>query len=91
MSTALRLSTFRSGTSHRGPILAAVSALVAAAAISVTLAVTGNGSDAASVPASAGAAPAAPDRATLYRNGAVLPGNGAINGKRSAERFHHFR
>ena len=91
MSTALPVSAPRTETSRRIPVLAAASALVAAALISVTLAVTGNGGDAASVPASAGAASAAPDRATQYRNAAELRAPASPAGAQAAERFHHFR
>ena len=48
MSTTLNLSAAGSRTSRRIPVLAAASALVAAASISVTLAVTNSGSDTAS-------------------------------------------
>jgi hypothetical protein len=87
MSTALRISTPRS--SRRIPFLAAASGLVAAASITVTLAVAGGGSDTASSP-SAAPTTATPDRATLYQRGveASQP-SGAIDGRRAAERFHH--
>ena len=91
MSTTLNLSAAGSRTSRRMPVLAAASALVAAASIGVTLAVTNSGSDTASRPASAGATTAEPDRATLYRHGAEVPNGGAIDGQSAAERFHHFR
>jgi hypothetical protein len=89
MTTALPVSSPR--TSRRIPVLAAASALVAAASISVTLAVTNDGSDTASVQAPAGAVSAAPDRATQYRNAAELPTPNSPAGGQSAERFHHFR
>jgi hypothetical protein len=90
MSTALRISTSRSGTSRRVPLLASASGLIAAASIAVTLIVAGGG-DSASRP-SAAPASATPDRATLYQRGAEVqrPGS-SIAGQRSAERFHHFR
>ena len=91
MSTALPVSAPRTTTSRRIPVLAAASALVAAASISVTLAVTNGGSDTASVSAPAGAASAAPDRATQYRNAAELPTPNSPAGGQAAERFHHFR
>jgi hypothetical protein len=92
MSTTVSMSAPRTKSPRRIPVLAAASALVAAASISVTLAVTNGGSDAASPPASSGAATAAPDRATLYRHGAGIPeSGGVIDGQRAAERFHHFR
>lgn len=90
MSTALRISTSRSGTSRRVPLLASASGLIAAASIAVTLIVAGGG-DSASRP-SAAPENATPDRATLYQRGAEVqrPGS-SIAGQRSAERFHHFR
>jgi hypothetical protein len=91
MSTALRISTSRSGISHRAPLLASASGLIAAASIAVTLAVAGSGGDSASRP-SAAPAPATPDRATLYQHGVKSSRPfGAIDGEISAERFHHFR
>jgi hypothetical protein len=91
MSTALRISTSRSGTSRRVPLLASASGLIAAASIAVTLAVAGGGGDSASRPSSA-PAKATPDRATLYHYGVKSPRPfGAFDGERSAERFHHFR
>jgi hypothetical protein len=91
MSTALRISTSSSVTSHRVPLLASASGLIAAASIAVTLAVAGGGGDSASRP-SAAPAKATPDRATLYRYGVKSTRPfGAIDGERSAERFHHFR
>jgi hypothetical protein len=91
MSTALRLSIPDSAKSRRTAVLSVVSALVAAASVAVTLAVAGGGSDATSRP-SAAPATATPDRATLYQRGAEVPQrSGAIDGARSAERFHHFR
>lgn len=91
MSTALRISTSRSGTSRRVPLLASASGLIAAASIAVTLAVAGGGGETASRP-SAAPESATPDRATLYQRGAEVqrPGS-SIAGQRSAERFHHFR
>ena len=91
MSTALPVSAPRTKSSRRIPLLAAASALVAAASISVTLAVTNDGGDTTSVPVSAGAASAAPDRATQYRNAAELPTPSSPGVGQAAERFHHFR
>jgi hypothetical protein len=91
MTTALPVSAARTRTSRRIPVLAAASALVAAASISVTLAVTNDGGDTASLSAPAGAASAAPDRATQYRNAAELPSPSGAAGGKAAERFHHFR
>jgi hypothetical protein len=92
MSTALRLSTFESQTSRRTRVLAAASALVAAASITVTLAVAGGGSEASSQAPSGVPVTAHPDRATLYQRGAQAPqSSGTIDGRRSADRFHHYR
>jgi hypothetical protein len=88
MSTALPVSTPQS--SRRVPILAAASGLVAAASITVTLAVATGGSDTSS-PASSGApAVAQPDRATLYRYGLDASRQSSpIDSKRAPARFHH--
>jgi hypothetical protein len=91
MSTALPISASQTKTSRRIPILAAASALVAAAAITVTLAVAGVGGDVASQP-TVPPANATPDRATLYQRGAGNPQpSGPADGQSAAERFHHFR
>jgi hypothetical protein len=90
MSTALPLSTPRTKTSRRIPVLAVASALVAAASISVALAVSGGGSDVASPP-TVPPATATPDLATQYRNGAELPAPSSPRAVQAAERFHHFR
>jgi len=89
VSTALSLDAPRTTTSRRIPILAGATALVAAASISVTLAVTG-GSDTSSRTPAAAPATAQPDRATLYRHEASGSRPSAtIDGQRAAERFHH--
>ena len=89
MSTTLNLHSLTTAP-RRVPILAGASALVAAASISVTLAISGGDSDTSSRAASGGPAVAQPDRATLYRHGAELPQpNTAVAGQRAAERFHH--
>ena len=89
MSTTLSLNAPRSRTSRRIPILAGAGALVAAASISVTLAVT-DGSDVSSPTPAAAPATAQPDSATLYRHGISSPKPSAtIDGPRAAERFHH--
>jgi hypothetical protein len=90
MSTALRISTSRSGISRRVPLLASASGLIVAASITLTLTVAGGG-DSTARP-SAAPETATPDRATLYQRGAEFqrPGS-SIAGQRSAERFHHFR
>jgi hypothetical protein len=91
MSTALPVSAPRTKTSRRIPVLAAASALVAAASISVTLAVTNDGGDTSSLATPAGATRAAPDRATQYRNAVELPTPSSAGSGQAAERFHHFR
>ncbi len=89
MSTTLNVSAARTTTSRRIPILAGASALVAAASIAVTLAVS-NGSDTVSRTPAAPPATAQPDRATLYQHGVAGSGPSAkIDGPRAAERFHH--
>jgi hypothetical protein len=89
MSTTLPISRPRS--TRRVPFLAAASGLIAAASITVTLALAGGGSDTAPSP-SAIPTHAHPDRATIYQRNADAPQpSGATDGKRSAERFHHFR
>ena len=83
MSTTVSLSAPRA-LSRRTRILAAASAVVAAASIAVTLAVGSGGSEAPTRPS---AAPA-----TLYQRGAEMSEpRGATAGERAAERFHHFR
>ena len=91
MTTTLRVPVSQS--SRRRRVLATASALVAAGSIAVTLAVAGGGSD-----ANTAASPppvsthAHPDRGAFHQRGAqVQRPSGAIDGKRSAERFHHFR
>jgi hypothetical protein len=90
MNTALRIAPH--GTrSPRPSLLATASGLVAAASIVVTLALSGGGGDSVTEP-SAASPTASPDRATLYRHGAEMStASLPIDGKRSAERFHHFR
>ena len=90
MNTALRIAP-QIARSPRAPVLAAASGLVAAASIVLTLALSGGGGDSVTEP-SAAPSTASPDRATLYRHGAETPKpSSPIDGKRSAERFHHFR
>jgi hypothetical protein len=90
MSTTVRLSARRT-VSRRTRILAAASGVVAAASITVTLAIGSGGSEGPSGP-SAAPATAVPDRATLYQRGAETSDpRGATAGERAAERFHHFR
>jgi hypothetical protein len=72
--TTLRLPA-RTTPSRRTAVLAGASAIVIAASISVTLAVSGGGSDTSAKPSPA-AATAAQDR---------------VDGQSAAERFHHFR
>jgi hypothetical protein len=91
MSTTVGISAPQTQSSRRVPLLAAASALVAAASISITLALAGGSSDTISQP-SAAPATAKPDRATLYQHGVGAPQpDGAISGQSAAERFHHFR
>jgi hypothetical protein len=91
MSTALPVSASQTKTSRRVPVLAAASALVAAASITVTF-VLADTSDTSSRAPSGVPVHAHPDRATLYQRDAETPQpSGAIEGRRSAERFHHFR
>jgi hypothetical protein len=92
MSTALPVSASQTKTSRRVPVLAAASALVAAASITVTFALAGDTSDTSSRAPSGVPVHAHPDRHTLYQREAETPQpSGAIDGRRSAERFHHFR
>lgn len=89
-TTLYRIPTIQRRSSRRIPLLAAASGLVAAASITVTLALAGGG-DSASRP-SAAPETATPDRATLYQRGAEAPQPApSIDGQRQAERFHHFR
>jgi hypothetical protein len=89
VSTTLNLNAPRTKSSRRVRVLAAASALVAAASITVTLAVTA-GSDTSSRPPAGAPATAQPDRATLYAHGVSGSGPSAtIDGQRAAERFHH--
>ena len=90
MNTALRIAP-QVARSPRASVLATASGLVAAASIVVALALSGGGGD--SVTERSAASPtASPDRATLYRHAAKMPTSSSpIDGKRSAERFHHFR
>jgi hypothetical protein len=87
MSTSISLPAGVRG-SRLTLILAAASALVAAAAIMVTLAMTTGGSDARMRPASPQSLAAAPDRATLYHHSIEVGGQSLPS---TAERFHHFR
>jgi hypothetical protein len=91
MSTTVGISSPRAQSSRRIQVVAAASALVAAASISITLALAGGSSDSASQP-SAAPPTAKPDRATVYQRGveAAQP-DGTISGQRAAERFHHLR
>ena len=90
MSTALRISPSKSLGTRRVPVLAAASALVAAAAVTVTLAVAPGGSDTSSPALSGTPAVAHPDRATLYRYGLDASGpSNSIDSTRAPERFHH--
>ena len=90
MNTALRIAP-QVSRSPRAPVLATASGLVAAASIVVTLALSGGGGDSVTK-SSAAPSTARPDRATLYRHGAEMPKSSSpIDGKHSAERFHHFR
>jgi hypothetical protein len=91
MSTTLRIPTARSQSSRRVRLLAAASALVAAASVSVTLAVGNHGSDAASPAPSAAPASAPADGAMLRHHGIVVPRESGRIGGSSVERFHHFR
>jgi hypothetical protein len=92
-TTLYRIPTIQRRSSRRTPILAAASCLVATASIAVTLAVTSaGGGEAVSPSPSATPDTATPDRATLYQRGAEAPQPaGSIDGRRAAERFHHFR
>ena len=90
MNTALRIAP-QVARSPRASVLATASGLVAAASIVVTLALSGGGGDSVTE-RSATPSTATTDRATLYRHGAEMPQSSLpTDGKRSAERFHHFR
>jgi hypothetical protein len=90
MSTTLSLP--RRPVSHRTQLLASASALVAAASVAVTLAVTGGSGDAAVSQPSGAPATAQPNAVTQYRNDAALGSNAQQDGGPSAaDRFHHFR
>ena len=90
MSTALHISPSKSHGTRRVRVLAAASALVAAASVTVTLAVATGGSDRSSPAVSGTPAVAQPDRAKLYRFGldATRPSD-PVDSTRAAERFHH--
>jgi hypothetical protein len=90
MSSSVRPFAPRTA-SRQTRILAAASGVVAAASITVTLAVGSGGSEGSSRPSTAPAT-AIPDRATLYqREAEVSDVRGTTAGERAAERFHHFR
>jgi hypothetical protein len=90
MSTTLGLSHRTS--SRRTQILASASALVAAASVAVTLAVSGGDGQSSIDQPSAQPAIAQPDAARLYRNASALPsGPERQAGVSAADRFHHFR
>jgi hypothetical protein len=91
MNTALRVHAPQDRTIGRVPLLAGATALIATASVAVTLAVAGGEAETSSG-SSAAPATAVPDRATLYQRNAETPKPvGGIDGRRSAERFHHFR
>jgi hypothetical protein len=91
MSTTLSIPR-RSTTSRRNQILASASALVAAGAVAVTLAVAGGDGQTAAQQPAAKPATAQPDPATQYRNEAGLSAGPEVQGGQSAaDRFHHFR
>ena len=90
MSTTLRLPARRT-VSHGTAIVAVVSGLVAAAAVALALALSLGNQEVASSPLGTPAT-ATPDRATLYRNDAVLAHRAReVRGLSAAERYHHFR
>ena len=90
MSTALHISPSKSHGTRRVRVLAATSALVAAASVTVTLAVATGGSDQSSPAPFGTPAVAQPDRAKLYRYGLDgSPQTSTIGSARAAERFHH--
>jgi hypothetical protein len=94
MTTYYRVPSPQSRSSRRVPILAAAaSGLVAVAAIGVTLAgAGGGGGEAVSPSPNEAAVHAHPDRATFYQRSVETQRPApAIDGKRAAERFHHFR
>jgi hypothetical protein len=91
MSTTLSIPSRRT-PSRRTQVVAGASALVAAASVTVTLALSGGGGEPTVSQPSAAPATATPDRATLYRNEAALGNQPERSGGPSAaERFHHFR
>jgi hypothetical protein len=92
-TTLYRIPAIQRRASRRTRIAAAASALVASASIAVTLAVTSAGGGEAVSPApSEAAVHAHPDRATFYqRSVETQQPAGTVDGKRAAERFHHFR
>jgi hypothetical protein len=80
--------------SRRNQIVASATAVVAAAAVAVTLAVAGgsDGTQPAASHQSATPATAQPNPATQYRNESVVPSGPARQaGTGAADRFHHFR
>ena len=90
MNIALHFSPSKRHGSRRVPVLAAASALVAAASVTVTLAVATGGSDASSPAPSGTPSVAQPDRAKVYRYGlnTSQPGS-SIDSARALDRFHH--
>ena len=89
MSTTVSLPR-RSTTSRRTQIFASAGGLAAAAAIAVTLAVSGGGDGQSAGAQPAGSpATAQPNRATLYRNESAMPQPENPAGASAAERFHH--
>jgi len=90
MSTTATISAPRKQIAGRTKVLAVATGLVAAASITVTLAVGIGGSESTSAPL-ASPATASPDRATVYRHNAEPSAPSGVAGQRSAERFHHFR
>jgi hypothetical protein len=93
MTTYYRVPAVKSRRSRRAQIAAAATGLVAAGAIAVTLAVSGGGGgEAFSLNPNEAAVHAHPDRATFYQRSVETQRPApAIDGKRAAERFHHFR
>jgi hypothetical protein len=92
MTTYYRVPAVQRRRSRRAHIAAAATGLVVAGSIAVTLAVSGGGSDAFSPNPNEAAVHAHPDRATFYQRSVEIQRPApAIDGKRAAERFHHFR
>jgi hypothetical protein len=90
MSTTVSFPARRK-ISRRAGILAVLSALVAAASITLTIALGLGGGDVSSSPVSAPAT-ATPDRATLYQRGAGMrQPSSSVDATTAADRFHHFR